>query len=78
MQAWLLSLWDSGAESVMLDGPEISKLAPCAEAICWHPIYQGKPLGNRLVDGRGKILSRHDRPDPATGSFPPVWNLFLH
>ena len=27
MSAWLLRLWDVGAESVVINGPEISKLA---------------------------------------------------
>lgn len=51
--AWLLRLWDSGAESVLVNGPEIAKLA----TMTVHPaLRQRLYVGNQYRDENHSIL----------------------
>lgn len=64
MPTWLLRLWDSGAESVVVNGPEISKLAPMVV----HP-----PLRQRLYAGVQYTNENHSIIDWLMAACHMVW-----
>ena len=58
MRAWLLRLWDSGAESVLVNGSEIAKLATMTvHSALRQRLYVSnqylneRPFYNRMVNG---------------------------